>query len=64
MAEQIAYTMEIQGVVGIDPEQWRGKREALIEKLQNNFSHDFSAGFETYHPDMIEVTYLEFEEDA
>jgi len=59
MAERtVAYTIEVQGVLGIHPEDWT--YEALLAHLNSvaDVSVKFTATTE-YHPDSVEVTYLE-----
>jgi hypothetical protein len=62
MAEiQVPYTLEIQGVIDVDEEEWT--RETLEDHLgnANNVSIKIEK-LDTYEPDYVELVYLDFED--
>ena len=59
---QVPYTLEVQGVIGIVESEWtRDKLEEHLGDTQN--VSIIIEGVTMYHPDGVELTYLDFGEE-
>ena len=63
MAEEVqtAYTLEIQGVIGVEEGTPREKVEEVLGNVQN--VSITIEGFTMYHPDGVDLIYLDMEDD-